>query len=113
MGHVQDNAAEAGRQAIDKLSDGEFACELDNGAVVKVRVSVDRAARTARVDFTGTSAQQANNFNAPLSVTRAATLYVFRTLVDDDLPLNDGCMRPRSEERRVGQGSVSQCSCGG
>ncbi len=94
MGHVQDNAAAAVRQAIDQLSDGEFAYELDNGAVVKVRVTVNRAARTARVDFTGTSAQQANNFNAPLSVTRAATLYVFRTLVDEELPLNDGCMRP-------------------
>jgi len=94
MGHVQDNAAEAVRQAIDQLRDGAFACELDNGALVKVRVTVDKALRTARVDFTGTSMQQANNFNAPLSVTRAATLYVFRTLVDDDLPLNDGCMRP-------------------
>ncbi|PKM06597.1 MAG: 5-oxoprolinase [Gammaproteobacteria bacterium HGW-Gammaproteobacteria-4] len=94
MGHVQDNAAEAVRQAIDQLADGEFTYELDNGAVVKVRVTVNRAARTACVDFSGTSAQQANNFNAPLSVTRAATLYVFRTLVDDDLPLNDGCMRP-------------------
>ncbi|MGE3729510.1 MAG: hydantoinase B/oxoprolinase family protein [Lysobacterales bacterium] len=94
MGHVQDNAAEAVRQAIDRLSDGAFACELDNGAQVLVRVTVNRAARTARVDFTGTSAQQPDNFNAPLSVTRAATLYVFRTLVDDELPLNDGCMRP-------------------
>ena len=94
MGHVQDNAAEAVRRAIDKLPDGEFAYELDNGAVVKVAVIVDRVLRTARVDFTGTSPQQPNNFNAPLSVTRAATLYVFRTLVDNDLPLNDGCMRP-------------------
>ncbi len=94
MGHVQDNAAEAVRRAIDRLSDGEFAYELDNGSMVKVAVTVDRAARTAKVDFTGTSPQQPTNFNAPLSVTRAATLYVFRTLVDDDLPLNDGCMRP-------------------
>ena len=94
MGYVQDHAAEAVRQAIERLRDGEFRYELDNQAVVKVRVTVDRAARTARVDFTGTSLQQDNNFNAPLSVTRAATLYVFRTLVDEDLPLNDGCMRP-------------------
>ncbi len=94
MGHVQDNAAEAVRRVIDHLSDGAFAYELDNGSVVKVAVTVDRTLRTARVDFTGTSPQQPTNFNAPLSVTRAATLYVFRTLVDDDLPLNDGCMRP-------------------
>ena len=94
MGHVQDNAAEAVRRVIDKLADGQFRYELDNGAVVQVAIRVDRKERTARVDFSGTSPQQPNNFNAPLSVTRAATLYVFRTLVDDDLPLNDGCMRP-------------------
>ena len=94
MGHVQDNAAEAVRRVIDRLSDGQFRFEMDNGAAVQVAVAVDLRRRTVRVDFTGTSLQQPNNFNAPLSVTRAATLYVFRTLVDDDLPLNDGCMRP-------------------
>jgi 5-oxoprolinase (ATP-hydrolysing) len=94
MGHVQDNAAECVRRVIDRLNDGAFACELDNGAVIKVAVSVDRADRTARVDFAGTSAQLRNNFNAPLSVCRAAVLYVFRTLVEDEIPLNDGCMRP-------------------
>src|SRR3546814_15669816 len=67
---------------------------MDNGAVVKVSVSVDRAARSAVIDFTGTSDQQPNNFNAPYSICRAATLYVFRTLVDDIIPMNDGCLRP-------------------
>ena len=94
MEHVQTASAEAVRRVIDGLSDGEFAYELDSGAVVKVAVRVDRAARTATVDFTGTSGQLATNFNAPRSVARAAVLYVFRTLVDDDIPMNDGCMRP-------------------
>ena len=67
---------------------------MDNGARVSVAIRVDREARTAEVDFAGTSAQQPNNFNAPYSICRAATLYVFRTLVDDPIPLNDGCMRP-------------------
>jgi 5-oxoprolinase (ATP-hydrolysing) len=79
---------------IDRLSDGVFACEMDNGAVVRVAITVNRETRTARVDFTGTSAQVPNNFNAPLSVCRAAVLYVFRTLVEDEIPLNDGCLRP-------------------
>jgi 5-oxoprolinase (ATP-hydrolysing) len=94
MRHVQDNAAECVRRVIDRLSDGAFACEMDNGAVVKVAITVDREARTARVDFRGTTAQVPNNFNAPLSVCRAAVLYVFRTLIEDEIPLNDGCMRP-------------------
>ena len=94
MGHVQDNAEAAVRQAITGLRDGAFACEMDNGAVVRVKVTVDATARSAVVDFTGTSDQLASNFNAPLSICRAAVLYVFRTLVEGDLPLNDGCMRP-------------------
>ena len=94
MRHVQDNAAECVRRVIDRLSDGTFAVEMDNGAVISVVISVDRKRRAARVDFTGTSAQLADNFNAPLSISRAAVLYVFRTLVEDDIPLNDGCMRP-------------------
>ena len=94
MGHVQDNAAECVRRVIDRLSDGTFAVEMDNGAVISVAISVDRARRAARVDFTGTSGQLKDNFNAPLSISRAAVLYVFRTLVEDDIPLNDGCMRP-------------------
>jgi 5-oxoprolinase (ATP-hydrolysing) len=94
MRHVQDNAAECVRRVIDRLNDGAFACEMDNGAVVKVAITVNRDSRTARVDFTGTSAQVPSNFNAPLSVCRAAVLYVFRTLIEDEIPLNDGCMRP-------------------
>ncbi|HZG46276.1 MAG TPA: hydantoinase B/oxoprolinase family protein, partial [Allosphingosinicella sp.] len=94
MGHVMANAEEAVRRLIGTLSDGEFAYELDSGAVVRVRIKVDREARTACIDFTGTSAQLPDNFNAPYSICRAATLYVFRTLVDDAIPMNDGCLRP-------------------
>jgi 5-oxoprolinase (ATP-hydrolysing) len=94
MRHVQDNAEESVRRVLDVLEDGAFSYEMDDGAVVRVRVSVDRAARSATVDFTGTSAQLASNFNAPLSIARAAVLYVFRTLVDDDIPLNEGCLKP-------------------
>jgi 5-oxoprolinase (ATP-hydrolysing) len=94
MGHVQDNAEEAVRRVITALSDGEYAYPLDNGAVIKVAVRVDRGARTAEVDFTGTSAQLPDNFNAPSSVAMAAVLYVFRTLVADDIPLNSGCLKP-------------------
>ncbi|MEV7688194.1 hydantoinase B/oxoprolinase family protein [Streptomyces bungoensis] len=94
MRHVQDNAEEAVRRVIDVLDDGEYAYETDSGAVIRVRVRVDRAERRATVDFTGTSAQLATNFNAPFAVVNAAVLYVFRTLVADDIPLNDGCLRP-------------------
>ncbi|MEV7347098.1 hydantoinase B/oxoprolinase family protein [Streptomyces sp. NPDC093544] len=94
MKHVQDNAEEAVRRVIDTLEDGEFAYETDSGAVIRVRVSVDRGKRSATVDFTGTSPQLTTNFNAPFAVVNAAVLYVFRTLVDDDIPLNDGCLRP-------------------
>ncbi|MEV6014336.1 hydantoinase B/oxoprolinase family protein [Streptomyces sp. NPDC051997] len=94
MKHVQDNAEEAVRRVVDTLEGGAFAYETDSGAVIRVRVSVDRAARSATVDFTGTSAQLATNFNAPFAVVNAAVLYVFRTLVDDDIPLNEGCLRP-------------------
>jgi 5-oxoprolinase (ATP-hydrolysing) len=94
MGHVQANAEEQVRRAIGRLKDGEFAYPLDNGATVQVKVAVDAAARSARVDFTGTSGQLDGNFNAPLSITRAAVLYVFRTLVEDDIPLNEGCLKP-------------------
>ncbi|MFE2990059.1 hydantoinase B/oxoprolinase family protein [Streptomyces sp. NPDC059262] len=94
MKHVQDNAEEAVRRVVDALQDGEFAYETDSGAVIRVRVTVDREQRGATVDFTGTSPQLATNFNAPYAVVNAAVLYVFRTLVDDDIPLNDGCLRP-------------------
>jgi len=94
MGHVMAYAEEAVRRLIGRLKDGAFRYEMDNGAHVSVSIRVDRAARTAIVDFAGTSDQQPNNFNAPYSICRAATLYVFRTMVDDAIPLNDGCMRP-------------------
>jgi 5-oxoprolinase (ATP-hydrolysing) len=94
MQHVQDNAEAAVRKVIDVLKDGEFSYEMDNGAMVRVAIRIDRQRRSATIDFTGTSAQQANNFNAPLPVTRAAVLYVFRTLVDDEIPMNAGCMKP-------------------
>jgi 5-oxoprolinase (ATP-hydrolysing) len=94
MGHVQENAAESVRRVITALRDGEFSYELDNGAVVRVAVRVNREDRTAEIDFTGTSPQLAGNFNAPSSVAMAAVLYVFRTLVDDDIPLNSGCLQP-------------------
>ncbi|WP_420469551.1 hydantoinase B/oxoprolinase family protein [Brevundimonas sp. FT23042] len=94
MGHIQDNAEEAVRRAIAVLKPGAFELEMDDGAIIRVRIDVDAEARNAVVDFTGTSAQRPNNFNAPLSITRAATLYVFRTLVDDAIPLNEGCLKP-------------------
>ncbi|MEU6474667.1 hydantoinase B/oxoprolinase family protein [Streptomyces massasporeus] len=96
MGHVQDNAEEAVRRVIDALDDGDYAYETDAGAVIRVAVRVDRENRAATIDFTGTSAQLPTNFNAPFSVVNAAVLYVFRTLVADDIPLNDGCLRPLS-----------------
>ena len=94
MGHVQDNAEEAVRRVIACLRDGECAYELDNGAVIRVAVRVDQRARTAEIDFTGTSPQLPGNFNAPSSVAMAAVLYVLRTLVDDEIPLNAGCLKP-------------------
>jgi 5-oxoprolinase (ATP-hydrolysing) len=94
MGHVQDNAEESVRRVISVLQDGSYTYELDNGAVIKVTIRVDRASRTAEIDFTGTSPRLSNNFNAPSSVAMAAVLYVFRTLVDDDIPLNSGCLKP-------------------
>ena len=94
MGHVQDNAEEAVRRVIDVLHDGAFTYELDNGGVIKVKITIDQRARAATIDFTGTSAQLPNNFNAPSAVCMAAVLYVFRTLVDDDIPLNAGCLKP-------------------
>ncbi len=94
MGHVQDNAAEAVRRVIDRLSDGRFSYELDDGSHVDVAITIDRAARRATIDFTGTSDEQPSNFNAPPSICRAAVLYVMRTLVDEQIPMNDGCLDP-------------------
>jgi 5-oxoprolinase (ATP-hydrolysing) len=94
MGHVQDNAEESVRRVIDVLRDGEFAYEMDDGPIIRVRVAIDKAARAATIDFTGTSPQLATNFNAPRAVSVAAVLYVFRTLVNNDIPLNAGCLKP-------------------
>ncbi|WP_232845564.1 hydantoinase B/oxoprolinase family protein [Aurantimonas marina] len=94
MGFVQDNAAEAVRQMIDGLDDCSYEYPTDSGQVIKVRISVDKAAREATVDFTGTSDMMANNFNAPEPVTRAAVLYVFRVMVEKPIPMNAGCLRP-------------------
>ncbi|AYK15967.1 MAG: hydantoinase B/oxoprolinase family protein [Methanosarcina flavescens] len=94
MGHVQDNAEEAVRRVIDRLADGEFTYKLDDGNAIRVKVTIDRENRGARIDFTGTSPQLPNNFNAPASVCIAAILYAFRTLVKSDIPLNAGCLRP-------------------
>ncbi|MEX0502600.1 hydantoinase B/oxoprolinase family protein [Alphaproteobacteria bacterium LSUCC0719] len=94
MTHVQNNAEESVRRVIDVLSDGEFVYPMDNGQQVSVKISIDHRNRAATVDFTGTSPQGANNFNAPAAVCRAAVLYVFRTLVDDDIPMNEGCLKP-------------------
>ena len=94
MQHVQDNAEEAVRRVLDVLADGTFAYEMDSGARIAVTIRIDKAARSAVVDFTGTSAQQPTNFNAPSAVCKAAVLYVFRTLVDDEIPMNAGCLKP-------------------
>jgi 5-oxoprolinase (ATP-hydrolysing) len=94
MRHVKDNAEAAVRRVIARLEDGDFTLPLDNGAQIRVSVRIDARSRSARIDFTGTSAQLSNNFNAPRAITTAAVLYVFRTLVDDEIPLNAGCLRP-------------------
>jgi 5-oxoprolinase (ATP-hydrolysing) len=94
MGHVQDNAEESVRRVIDALHDSAFVVETDQGAVIRVAITVDRGKREATVDFTGTSRQQPNNFNAPEPVTRAAVLYCFRLMVDGDIPMNAGCLKP-------------------
>jgi 5-oxoprolinase (ATP-hydrolysing) len=94
MQHVQDNAEEAVRRVLGALKDGHFEYEMDSGAKIAVTIAVDRHWRSAKIDFTGTSAQQPTNFNAPSAVCKAAVLYVFRTLVDDEIPMNAGCLKP-------------------
>jgi 5-oxoprolinase (ATP-hydrolysing) len=94
MGHVRANAAASVRRMLATLPDGRFRCEADDGWAVEVAITVDREAGRAKIDFTGTSDQQPSNFNAPASICRAATLYVIRTLLDDDIPMNDGCLEP-------------------
>lgn len=94
MKHVQDNAEESVRQVMEVLQDGEFEYPMDEGSVIKVRISVDRDKRSAVIDFTGTSMQNPTNYNAPTAVCKAAVLFVFRTLVNDEIPLNEGCLKP-------------------
>jgi 5-oxoprolinase (ATP-hydrolysing) len=94
MGHVQDNAAESVRRVLARLHDADFDYEMDQGCRIKVKITVDRDKREATVDFTGTSPQRDDNFNAPEPVTRAAVLYVFRVMVEDNIPMNAGCLRP-------------------
>lgn len=91
---MQDNAAECVRRVIDSLHDGHHIAHTDDGTPIEVRVTVNHTSRTAVVDFTGTGRARDDNFNAPRAVTRAAVLYAFRCLVDDDIPLNDGCLDP-------------------
>jgi 5-oxoprolinase (ATP-hydrolysing) len=94
MHHVQDNAEEAVRRVLDVLKDGHFEYEMDSGARIAVTIAIDKTRREATIDFSGTSAQQPTNFNAPSAVCKAAVLYVFRTLVDDEIPMNAGCLKP-------------------
>ena len=94
MKHVQDNAEEQVRRVIDVMRDGEFELPMDDGSTIRVRITFDKVRREATVDFTGTSPQRPNNFNAPSAVARSAVLYVFRCLVEDDIPLNEGCLKP-------------------
>ncbi len=104
MGHVQDNAEESVRSVLEVLKSGSFTYSLDNGSRISVRIGVDKAARTAVIDFSGTSAQDKMNYNAPLSICRAVVLYVFRTLVGADIPMNEGCLKPL--DIRVPEGSM-------
>jgi len=101
---VQDNAEEAVRRVLDVLRDGHFEYEMDSGAKVAVTIRIDKAAREATIDFAGTSPQQPTNFNAPSAVCKAAVLYVFRTLVDDEIPMNAGCLKPLAI--RIPEGSM-------
>ncbi len=94
MGHVQDNAEESVRQVIDRLKDSSFSYQMDHGAIIEVKVTVDRKSRVAVIDFSGTSAQHSGNYNAPYAVCCAVVLYVFRTLVGTNIPLNQGCLKP-------------------
>ena len=116
MGHVQDNAAEAVSRVIATLKSARFEVETDQGNVIKVAIKIDRKARKAVVDFTGTSAQTADTFNAPEPITRACVLYVFRTLVDGDIPLNAGCLKPdqdRGAERLDAEAALPRGGRGG
>jgi 5-oxoprolinase (ATP-hydrolysing) len=94
MRHVRDNAAESVRRVLERLHDSEFEYPTDQGSVIRVKISVDKANRSAKVDFNGTSEAKPNNFNAPAPVTRAAVLYAFRVMVEGNIPMNAGCLEP-------------------
>ena len=94
MGHVQDNAEESVRRVLDVLKDGKFSYPMDDGAKIEVDIRVDKVIRSATIDFTGTSPQSQFNYNAPMAICRAVVLYVFRTLVGRDIPMNEGCLKP-------------------
>lgn len=94
MQYIQDNAEMAVRQVIERLQDGQFTYRMDEGCQIQVQITIDRARRSARIDFSGTSEQQPNNMNAPIAICKAVVLYVFRTLVEDEIPLNAGCLKP-------------------
>jgi 5-oxoprolinase (ATP-hydrolysing) len=115
MGHVQNNAEDCVRRVIDRLSPGSFTYPLDDGSQIQVKITIDAAERSATIDFTGTSEQRSSNFNAPAAVCKAAVLYVFRTLVDDDIPLNAGCLKPlqHHHSRRVPAESATASGGGG
>ncbi len=102
--HVQDNAAECMRRTIQQLNSGHFSCTMDDGSTISVNIQINKAKRTASIDFEGTTEQTQTNLNAPLAVTKAAVLYVFRTLIKDDIPLNAGCFVPL--ELKVPSGSL-------
>src|SRR5258706_2057698 len=104
MRHVQDNAEESVRRVLGVLKDGSFELPMDNGAVIRTKISIGKDKRSAVIDFAGTSPQLPDNFNAPAAVSMAAVLYVFRTLVDDDIPLNAGCLKPL--DVRIPEGSM-------
>ena len=108
MRHVMDNAEESVRRVIDRIGSGSFDYTMDSGLPLRVAVSVDRASRSAVVDFTGTGQQSEGNFNSPPAVTRAAVLYVFRSLVADDIPLNDGCLKPLHADHPAGHLPVAR-----
>ncbi len=104
MRHVQDNAEESVRRVLGVLKDGSFELPMDNGAVIRTKISIGKDKRSAVIDFAGTTPQLPDNFNAPAAVSMAAVLYVFRTLVDDDIPLNAGCLKPL--DVRIPEGSM-------
>ena len=114
MQHVQDNAEESVRRILDVLEDTSFTYKMDDGHQVSVAIKVDKIKRCATIDFTGTSSQHPGNYNAPIAICYAAVLYVFRCLIDDDIPLNNGCFKPLNiivPEKSMINPVLSSCSC--